>query len=110
MKARGRMLYHYCGQSSNRKSCWRKNCRRDSVLLLDTLRRRKFVSILGLLVALIGTTLVIVWEVTVVGVSGLGWLAVTANLLIIMASQFFWLGRVIDLGEKCLRGRVRRVW
>lgn len=80
------------------------------MLSLDTLRRRKFGSILGLLGALVGTTLVIVWEVTVVGVSGMGWLTTIANLLIIMASQFFWVGRLIDLGERCLRGRVRRVW
>ncbi len=80
------------------------------MLPLEILRRRKFGSILGLLGALIGTTLVIVWEATVVGVSGWDWLAVAANLLIIMASQFFWVGRLIHLGERYLGGRVRRGW
>jgi uncharacterized protein len=55
--------------------------------------------------------LVIVWEVTVVGVSGMeGWLTTIAGLLIIMASQFFWVRRLVDFAERCLSGKLRRAW
>jgi predicted MPP superfamily phosphohydrolase len=33
-----------------------------------------------------------------------------ALLLIFIASQIFWIGRILDLGERFLPGRTRRVW
>jgi uncharacterized protein len=38
------------------------------------------------------------------------WLTFIADLLIFIASQFFWVRRLVDLGDRCLRGKVRRVW
>src|SRR5438105_14541409 len=37
-------------------------------------------------------------------------LILLALLLIFMASQIFWLGRLVDVGERFIPGRLRRVW
>jgi hypothetical protein len=33
-----------------------------------------------------------------------------ALLLIFIASQFFWIGRILDLGERFIPGKPRRAW
>jgi len=38
------------------------------------------------------------------------WLTFIGDLLILIASQFFWVRRLVDLGERCPRGKGRRVW
>src|SRR5713226_3678642 len=37
-------------------------------------------------------------------------LFVIALLLIFIASQFFWIGRILDLGERFIPGKPRRAW
>ena len=31
-------------------------------------------------------------------------------LLVLLASQLYWIGRVVDLGERLLPGKPRRAW
>ncbi len=37
-------------------------------------------------------------------------LLVIALLLIFIASQFFWIGRILDLAERFIPGKLRRAW
>jgi hypothetical protein len=37
-------------------------------------------------------------------------LSLFALLLIFIASQFFWIGRILDLGERFIPGKPRRAW
>jgi len=37
-------------------------------------------------------------------------LLIFALFLIIVASQFFWIGRILDLAESIIPGKPRRVW